>query len=62
MIDPSSQADINITEMRPLIVKMQISEKWRKLSVNQEILHDYPFPGYCSCSDTHNICLFFDKE
>ena len=41
---------------------MQISEKWRKLSVNQEILHDYPFPGYCSCSDTRNICLFFDKE
>ena len=41
---------------------MQISEKWRKLSVNQEILHDYPFPGYYSCSDTCNICLFFDKE
>ena len=44
------------------IVKIQISEKWRKLSVNQEIPLVYPFSGYCSCSDTRNICLFFDKE
>ena len=29
---------------------MQISEKWLKLSVNQEIPSVYPFPGYCSCS------------
>ena len=42
---------------KPSIMKMQISEKWRKLSVNQEIPCVYPFPGYCSCSDTRNICL-----
>ena len=39
-----------------------VSEKWRKLSVNQEIPWVYPFPGYCSCSDIRNICLFFDEE
>ena len=44
------------------IVKMQISEKWRQFSVNQEISWVYPFPGYCSCSDIRNICLFFDEE
>ena len=42
---------------KPSIMKMEISEKWRKLSVNQEIPCVYPFPGYCSCSDTRNICL-----
>ena len=47
---------------KTLIVKMQISEKWRQFSVNQEISWVYPFPGYCSCSDIRNICLFFDEE
>ena len=42
---------------KPSIMKMQIREKWRKLSVNQEIPCVYPFPGYCSCSDTRNICM-----
>ena len=45
-----------------LIVKIQISEKWRRLSFNQEIPCVYPFPGYCSCSDTCNIWLFFKEE
>ena len=45
-----------------LIVKIQISEKWHRLSFNQEIPCVYPFPGYCSSSDTHNIWLFFKEE
>ena len=58
---------ILITETCPLkklmvIVKIQISEKWRRLSFNQEIPCVYPFPGYCSCSDTRNIWLFFKEE
>ena len=44
------------------IVKMQISKQWCKLSVNQEIPCVYSFPGYCSCSDSCNICLFFNEE
>ena len=53
-------------EMRPFKnvdrENANVSEKWRKLSVNQEIPWVYPFPGYCSCSDIRNICLFFDEE
>ena len=28
---------------------MQMSEKWRRESVNQQIPFVYPFPGYCYC-------------
>jgi len=50
------------THWKMLIAKMQISEKWHILSVNQEIPSVYPFAGYCSCSDTCTICLFFKEE
>ena len=35
------------------------TEKTRRVSIKKSPVYNF-FPGYCSCSDTHNISLFFE--
>lgn len=50
------------THWKTLIVKVEMSGKWRGKTVNQETPCVCPFTGYCSCSDTNHSSLFFEKE
>ena len=35
------------------------TEKKSRVSIKKSPVYNF-FPGYCSCSDTHNISLFFE--